>query len=120
MPSQTHWDPTYFAHDPAPGVIILPPGQPAASSVAFAGGWPHNGGANFLEVTPPNAYDHAVIPLSYGTGGGAIHATAMARHATLYRGAADAIPDRQRGRFPQVNTGRGPRHRQLRELNAPR
>jgi hypothetical protein len=120
MPSQTHWDPTYFAHDPAPGVIILPPGQPAASSVAFAGGWPHKGGADFLEVTPPNAYDHAVIPLSYGTGGGAIHATAMARHATVYRGAADAIPDRQRGRFPQVNTGRGPRHRQLREVNAPR
>ena len=73
MPSQTHWDPTYFAHDPAPGVIILPPGQPAACSVAFAGGWPHKGGADFLEVTPPNAYDHAVIPLSYGTGGGAIH-----------------------------------------------
>ena len=37
-------------------------------------------------MTPPNAYDHAVIPLSYGTGGGAIHATAMARHTTVYRG----------------------------------
>jgi len=86
MPSRTHWGPTCFAHDPAPSVIILPLGQPATSSVAFAGGWPHKGGADFLEVTPPNAYDHAVIPLSDGTGGGAIHATAMARHTTVYRG----------------------------------
>lgn len=44
------------------------------------------GGADFPEVTPPNAYDHAVMPVSYGTGGGAIHATAMARHTTAYRG----------------------------------
>jgi hypothetical protein len=89
LPSQTHWGPTYFAHDPGPSLIILSPGQSATSSVAFAGGWPHQGWAWFLEVTAPNAYDHAVIPLSYGTGGGGggIHATAMARHTTIYRGA---------------------------------
>ncbi len=69
-------------------LIILSPGQSATSSVAFAGGWPHKGGASLLEVTPPNAYDHAVLPLSYGTGGGGgdIHATAMARQTTIYRG----------------------------------
>ena len=34
------------------------------------------------------AEESAVIPLSYGTGGGGdIHATAMARHTTIYRGA---------------------------------
>jgi hypothetical protein len=89
MPSQTHWGPTYFAHDPGPSLIILSPGQSATSSVAFAGGWPHKGWADLLEVTPPDAYHHAVIPLSYGTGGagGDIHATAMARHTTTYRGA---------------------------------
>ena len=86
MPSQTHWGPTYLAHDQAPSVIILPPGQPATSSVAFAGGWPHKGGGGLPGGDPANAYDHAVIPLSYGTGGGAIHATAMARHTTVYRG----------------------------------
>jgi Domain of unknown function (DUF4232) len=88
MPSQTHWGETYFAHDPGPSLIILSPGQSATASVAFAGGWPHQGWADFLEVTPPNEYDHAVLPLSYGTGGagGDVHATAMARHTAIYRG----------------------------------
>jgi len=67
MSSETHWGPTYFAHDPGPSLIILSPGQSATSSVAFAGGWPHKGWAYSLEVIPPDAY--AVIPLSYGTGG---------------------------------------------------
>jgi hypothetical protein len=89
LPSQTHWGATYFAHDPGPSLIILSPGQLATSSVAFAGGGPGKPWATFLEVTPPNAYNHASIPLSYGTGGGGsdIHATAMARHTTIYRGA---------------------------------
>jgi len=88
LPSQTHWGSTYFAHDPGPSLIILPPGKSATASVAFAGGGPGKPWASFLEVTPPNAYDHAVIVLSYGTGGGGgdIHATAMARHTTIYRG----------------------------------
>jgi hypothetical protein len=88
MPSQTHWGATYFAHDPGPRLIILPPGQSATSSVAFAGGRPGKPWATFLEVTPPNAYNHADIMLSYGTGGGGndIHATAMARRTTIYRG----------------------------------
>jgi hypothetical protein len=88
LPSQTHWGPTYFAHDPGPSLVILSPGQSATSSVAFAGGWPHKGWAYFLEVTPPNEYAHAVIALSYGVGGagGDIHATAMARHTKIYRG----------------------------------
>ena len=88
MPSKTHWGSTYFANDPGPRLIILAPGQSATSSVAFAGGWPHQGWAYFLEVTPPNAYDHAVISLSYGTGGagGDIYATAMARDTTIVRG----------------------------------
>jgi hypothetical protein len=88
LPSQVHWGATYFARDPGPSLILLSPGQSATSGVAFAGGGPGKPWADFLEVTPPNAYDHAVIPLSYGTGGGGndIHATAMARHTTIYRG----------------------------------
>lgn len=88
LPSQVHWGATYFAHDPGPSLIVLAAGQSATSSVSFAGGWPHQGWAWLLEVTPPNAYDHAVIGMSYGTGGagGDIHATAMARHTTIYRG----------------------------------
>ena len=90
MPSQVHWGETYFAHDPGPSLIILSPGQSATSSVAFAGGGPGKPWADFLGVTPPNAYDHAVLTLSYGTGGGGseIHATAMARQTTIYRGSA--------------------------------
>jgi Protein of unknown function (DUF4232) len=89
MPSQTHWAATYFAHDPGPSLIILAPGQSATSSVAFAGGGPGEPWATYLEVTPPNAYHHSVVVLSYGTGGGGgndIHATAMARRTTIYRG----------------------------------
>ena len=88
LPSQVHWGATYFARDPGPSLILLSRGQSATSSIAFAGGGPGEPWADFLEVTPPNAYDHAVIPLSYGTGGGGndIHATAMARHTTIYRG----------------------------------
>jgi hypothetical protein len=88
MSSHTHWGATYFAHDPGPSLIILAPEQAATSSVAFKGGGHGNPWASYLEVTPPNAYHHAVIVLSYGTGGGGsdIHATAMARHTTIYRG----------------------------------
>jgi len=88
LPTQTHWGATYFARDPGPSLIILSPGQSATSSVAFAGGGPGKPWADFLEVTPPNAYHHAVISLSYGVGGGGnnIHATAMARHTTIHRG----------------------------------
>jgi uncharacterized protein DUF4232 len=86
LPSHTQWVSTYFAHDPGPSLIILSPGQSATSSVAFAGGWPNKGWADFLEVTPPNAYHDAVISYDTGGGGGDIHATAMARHTTIYRG----------------------------------
>jgi hypothetical protein len=80
--------PDLLRQRPGPTPDILAPGQSATSSVAFAGGWPRKGWAYFLEVTPPNAYDHAVISLSYGTGGagGDIYATAMARHTTIVRG----------------------------------
>lgn len=88
MLSHTHWGATYFAHDPGPSLIILAPGQSATSSVAFKGGGPAQPWATYLEVTPPNAYQHVAMVLSYGTGGAGndIYATAMARHTTIYRG----------------------------------
>jgi hypothetical protein len=88
LPSHTHWGPTYFAHDPGPAPIVLAPGQAASASVALSDGTQYTPWATYLEVTPPGDYRHALITLSYGTGGtsGDLHVTAMARHTTTYRG----------------------------------
>jgi hypothetical protein len=88
LPSHTRWGPTYFAHDPGPRLIVLSPGQGASASVALSAGGQHALPAAYLQVTPPNAYRHAVIMLVYGTGdtSGDLHVTAMALHTTTYRG----------------------------------
>jgi Protein of unknown function (DUF4232) len=88
LPSQTHWGPTYFAHDPGPSLIVLAPGQSASSSVALSQGTQQTPWAQYLEVTPPGNYQYALIGLSYGTGGtsGELYATAMARQTVIYRG----------------------------------
>jgi hypothetical protein len=88
LPSQTHWGPTYFAHDPGPSLIVLAPGQSASSSVALGQGTQNSPWASYLEVTPPGNYQYALIGLSYGLGGtsGDLYATAMATTTTIYRG----------------------------------
>jgi hypothetical protein len=88
LPSQTHWGPTYFARDPGPSRIVLAPGQAASASVALSEGTRRTPWATYLEVTPPGDVRHALITLSYGTGGtsGDLHVTAMARHISIYRG----------------------------------
>ena len=88
LPSQTHWGPTYFAHDPGPSLIVLAPGQSASSSVALSQGTQGSPWANFLEVTPPGNYQYALIGTSYGIGStsGDLYATAMARQTVIYRG----------------------------------
>jgi hypothetical protein len=88
LPSQTHWGPTYFAHDPGPSLIMLAPGQSASSSVALGQGTQNSPWASYLEVTPPGNYQYALIGLSYGLGGtsGDLYATAMATTTTIYRG----------------------------------
>jgi hypothetical protein len=88
LASQTHWGPTYFAHDPGPSLIVLAPGQAASASVALSQGNQYTPFAQYLEVTPPGNYRYALVGLEYGTGGtnGDLHVTAMARDTTIYRG----------------------------------
>jgi hypothetical protein len=86
--SKTHWGSTLFARDPGPHTIVLSPGETASASVTFAYvGASHALHAAYLEITPPNGYDHAVVPIPDGLGNisdGNLHVTAMARH-TAYK-----------------------------------
>ena len=88
LPSQTHWGPTYFAHDPGPSLIVLAAGQSASSSVALSQGRQRSPWASYLEVTPPGNDQYALVELSYGLGdtSGDLYATAMARQTVIYRG----------------------------------
>ena len=87
--SRTHWGPTYFAPDPGRHLIVLSPGETASSSIGFVyAGRRKAAHATYLEVTPPNAYDHAVITIPDGLGAIStpdLYVTAMARH-TPYQG----------------------------------
>jgi Protein of unknown function (DUF4232) len=92
LSSHTHWGSTYFARDPGPRLIVLAPGESATASVSFAGGGPTTPWATYLQVTPPNAYNHLLTTISepspgrgelldhHGPGGvgGDLTATAMA------------------------------------------
>jgi hypothetical protein len=81
--SSTHWGPTYFAPNPGRHLIVLSPGETASASIAFVYGGRRKAHASYLEVTPPNAYDHAVISIPDGVGtisNGNVYVTAMARH----------------------------------------
>jgi len=83
VPSHTHWGSTYFAHDPGRHRVVLSPGETASASVAFVYTGRHKAHATYLEVTPPNAYDHAVIEIPDNVGQistNDLYVTAMARH----------------------------------------
>jgi hypothetical protein len=87
--SRTHWGPTYFAPDPGRHLIVLSPGETASASIGFVyAGSGKAAHATYLEVTPPNAYRHAVITIPDGIGKistADLYVTAMARH-TPYQG----------------------------------
>jgi Protein of unknown function (DUF4232) len=87
--SRTHWGPTYFAADPGRHLIVLSPGETASASIGFVyAGHRKAAHATYLEVTPPNAYRHAVITIPDGIGKIStpdLYVTAMARH-TPYAG----------------------------------
>jgi Protein of unknown function (DUF4232) len=82
--SRTHWGPTYFAPDPGRHLIVLSPGETASASIGLVyAGDRKAAHATYLEVTPPNAYHHAVITIPHGLGLIAtpdLYVTAMARH----------------------------------------
>jgi len=87
--SRTHWGSTYFAADPGRHLIVLSPGETASASIGFVyAGHRKAAHATYLEVTPPNAYNHAVITIPDGIGKIStpdLYVTAMARH-TPYAG----------------------------------
>jgi Protein of unknown function (DUF4232) len=87
--SRTHWGSTYFAADPGRHLIVLSPGETASASIGFVyAGRRKAAQATYLEVTPPNAYDHAVITIPDEIGKTStpdLYVTAMARH-TPYAG----------------------------------
>jgi hypothetical protein len=81
--SRTHWGPTYFAPDPGRHLIVLSPGETASASIGFVYGSRRTVRASYLEITPPNAYDHAMVSIPDGVGtisNGNLYVTAMARH----------------------------------------
>jgi hypothetical protein len=83
LPSHTHWGSTYFAQDPGPRKVVLSPGENASASVAFVYTGTNKAHATYLEVTPPNAYDHASIEIPGNVGQIStddLYVTAMARH----------------------------------------
>jgi hypothetical protein len=68
---------------------VLSPGETASASIGFVyAGRRKAAHATYLEVTPPYAYDHAVIMIPDGLGAIStpdLYVTAMARH-TPYQG----------------------------------
>jgi hypothetical protein len=68
---------------------VLSPGETASASIGFVyAGYRKAAHAIYLEVTPPNAYRHAVIAIPDGIGKistADLYVTAMARH-TPYAG----------------------------------
>jgi hypothetical protein len=90
--SDVHWGSTIFARDPGRQLLVLSPGETASSSVSLGYvGSEHAVHSVYLEVTPPGAYDHAVLAIPDGLGnisGRNLYATAMARH-TAYEPAPE-------------------------------
>jgi hypothetical protein len=83
--SHTHWGSTYFAHDPGRRSFVLSPGETASASIGFVyvPNSQKQAYATYLEVTPPNAFNHAVIKIPNKVGLVStrdLYVTAMARH----------------------------------------
>ncbi len=85
LPSHTHWGSTYFDQDPGRHMIVLSPGETASADFAYGSG---SGGssdsvATYLEVTPPNAFQHLTVRIPGAPVRvflGPLFVTAMARH----------------------------------------
>ena len=83
--SHTHWGSTYFAHDPGRRSFVLSPGETASASIGFVytPDKAKQAHGTYLEVTPPNAFDHMVIKIPNRVGlisKRDLYVTAMARH----------------------------------------
>ena len=85
LPTRTLWGGTYFDRDPGRSLIVLSPGETASADVSYVVyGTPANSVlASYMEVTPPNCYNHFILRIPYGPVLVYLHqveVTAMARH----------------------------------------
>jgi hypothetical protein len=76
---------TYFDRDPGRSLIVLSPGETASADVSYTVyGTPANSTrASYMEVTPPNCYNHFILKIPYAPVLVYLHqvsVTAMARH----------------------------------------
>jgi Protein of unknown function (DUF4232) len=85
LPTATLWGSSAFDRDPGRSLIVLSPGETASADISYGVyGTPANSVlAYYLEVTPPNCYDHFILKIPYAPALVYLHqvrVTAMARH----------------------------------------
>ena len=85
LPTMTLWGMTYFDRNQVKSLIMLSPGETASADISFGVyGTPSNSVlATYMEVTPPNCYNHFILKIPYGPVLVYLHqvqVTPMARH----------------------------------------
>jgi len=85
LPTRTLWGSSYFDRDPGKSLIVLSPGETASADISYGvyGIRSNSVLAYYMEVTPPNCYDHFILKIPYGPALVYLHqvqVTAMARH----------------------------------------
>jgi len=88
MPTKTVWGNTYFDTNPGPSAIVLSPGETAIADISFTIRSTESplfrpAASYYLEVTPPNSYQHFTLALPKGVTyiwPSQLQVTALARH----------------------------------------
>jgi Domain of unknown function (DUF4232) len=85
LPTKTLWGSTYFVSNPGKSLIVLSPGEAVSADICYSVyGTPANSVlAGYLEVTPPNCYNHFTLKIPYSPALVYLHqvtVTAVARH----------------------------------------
>ena len=89
LPTKTLWGMSYFDRNQVKSLIVLSPGETASADISFGVyGTPANSVlASYLEVTPPNCYNHFTIKIPSGPALVYLHqlqVTPMARHTPYF------------------------------------
>jgi hypothetical protein len=85
LPTTTQWGMSYFDRNQVKSLIVLSPGETASADISYGvyGTAANSVLAYYLEVTPPNCYDHFILKIPNGPALVYLHqvqVTAMARH----------------------------------------
>jgi Protein of unknown function (DUF4232) len=85
LPTKTLWGMSYFDRNQVKSLVVLSSGETASADISFGVyGTPSNSVlAYYLEVTPPNCYNHFILKIPYGPTLVYLHqvqVTPMARH----------------------------------------